>query len=249
MKPILTLTFDSMDELAKFITGTGIATSVPSAPAPVPASNDDDDGEQNHSAPDVDSAGYPWDERIHAPSKAMNKNGTWRKKQKLDDNFVASVEAEIKSGTQVPVPMQQPAPIQQAMPPMPPVQPVDQAPAPIQQAMPPMPPVDQTPPPVQQPAPPMPPMPSVDQTPPTAQQPAPAPEGMDFHTFMQHLSAQMQKRDGAGQPIVTADYLAKVTGEIATAFNTQLTAITDIASQPNMIAYAVQLFQRDGKWG
>ncbi len=250
MKPTLTLTFDSMDELAAFVAGkTGaIATPVVQTPAmPVPSNDDEDDhGEQNHQAPNVDSAGFPWDERIHAPSKATNKDGTWRKKKKLDDAFVASVEAELKAGGQAPMP-QQPAPA-----PQPPVQ---------QQPAPPMPPVDQTPPPMQQPVTPVtnaPPMPPVDQTPqqpapapqpPVQQQPAPAPEGMDFHTFMQHLSAQMQKRDDAGQPVVNADYLAKVTAEIATAFNTQLTAITDIASQPNMITYAVQLFQRDGKWG
>lgn len=226
MKPTLTLTFDSMSELAEFVAGKGgsvvqtpVQQTIPT-PAPTPVVNDDDENAPvNSDAPAIDADGLPWDERIHAPSKSQNKDGTWRKKKKLDDAFIASVEAELKAGVQTPAPVA----------PMPDVAPVTVPPV--------MPPVDQQPPaPVQQTAPPTP-------------APAPVAEGMDFHTFMQHLSAQMQKRDDAGQPMVNADYLAKITAEIAGAFQTQLTAITDIAAQPNMITYAVQLLQRDGKWG
>lgn len=253
MKPTLTLTFESMNELAEFVAGKGSAVintattqpapvQTPITPAPV-HDEDDENAPVNTQAPAVDSDGVPWDERIHAPSKAQNKDDTWRKKKKLDPAFVASVEAELKAAVaQSPAPVapvtsppmppvdqqQQPAPVQQMPPPV----------APVAQTAPPMPPVDQQ----QQPAP-------VQQTAPPTPAPAPAAEGMDFHTFMQHLSAQMQKRDDAGQPMVNADYLAKITAEIATAFQIQLTAITDIAAQPNMIAYAVQSLQRDGKWG
>ena len=101
-------------------------------------------------------------------------------------------------------------------------------------------------------------MPQVDQQPapdaPIAQpapEPAPAPaaEGIDFHTFMQQLSAQMQKRDETGQPVINADYLAQATAEISGAWSVPLNAITDISNNPQMITYAVQVFQRDGKWG
>jgi len=103
-----------------------------------------------------------------------------------------------------------------------------------------------------------PPMPQVDQQPAPAApiaQPAPEPasapaaEGIDFYTFMQQLSAQMQKRDETGQPVINADYLAQATAEISGAWSVPLNAITDISSNPQMITYAVQVFQRDGKWG
>ncbi len=251
MKPTLTLTFETGDELAKFVAGHFGSGQTPAMPAPV-RDEDDENAPVNTQAPAVDSDGVPWDDRIHAPSKAQNKDDTWRKKKKLDPAFVASVEAELKSAVaQSPAPVAPVAPMPNVTPvtspPMPPVDqqqqpaPVQQIPppvAPVAQTAPPMPPVDQQ----QQPAP-------VQQTAPPTPAPAPAAEGMDFHTFMQHLSAQMQKRDEAGQPMVNADYLAKITAEMAGAFQVQLTAITDIAAQPNMIAYAVQLLQRDGKWG
>lgn len=46
-------------------------------------------------APDFDSAGMPWDERIHASSRATVADGTWRKKRGVSDELVAEVEAEI----------------------------------------------------------------------------------------------------------------------------------------------------------
>jgi hypothetical protein len=94
-------------------------------------------------------------------------------------------------------------------------------------------------------------VPEVPAAPPVAP-PAPAAEGIDFHTFMQHLSGQMTKRDAAGAPLIHADYLASITAEISTAFAPHgvapLTAITDIAANPTMVNYAVQLLQRDGRW-
>ena len=50
----------------------------------------------------VDSTGTPWDERIHASSKALNSDGTWRTRRKpkdMDDTewvaLVESVKAEL----------------------------------------------------------------------------------------------------------------------------------------------------------
>jgi len=269
MKPTLTLTFETGDELAKFVAGhfgsgqsqAPVATPVP-APAALPMPNpqaspgsampttaapeneDDDQGAPAADATGVDADGLPWDERIHAPSKGQNKDGTWRKKKKLEDAFVAGVEAELRAGTTAPV-----APGAPAMPAAPtpsPMPQVNQQPAPAAPGAPAMP-----------AAPTPPPMPQVDQQPAPAApgapapEPAPAPaaEGIDFHTFMQQLSAQMQKRDETGQPVINADYLAQATAEISGAWSVPLNAITDISSNPQMITYAVQVFQRDGKWG
>jgi len=69
-----------------------------------------------------------------------------------------------------------------------------------------------------------------------------------FSTFMQIFMAQMNTQDANGQPLIDADYVTAIVNEISTAFNTQISAITDISSNPAMIDYAVQLFQRDGKW-
>lgn len=45
---------------------------------------------------DVDSAGLPWDERIHSSSKSTIANGTWKKKRGVDPALVATVEAELR---------------------------------------------------------------------------------------------------------------------------------------------------------
>ena len=243
MKPTLTLTFETGDELAKFVAGhfgsgqsqAPVATPVP-APAALPMPNpqaspgsampttaapeneDDDQGAPAADATGVDADGLPWDERIHAPSKGQNKDGTWRKKKKLEDAFVAGVEAELRAGTTAPAAPS--APAMPAAPTPPPMPQVDQQPAPAA--------------PIAQPAP--------------EPASAPAAEGIDFHTFMQQLSAQMQKRDETGQPVINADYLAQATAEISGAWSVPLNAITDISSNPQMITYAVQVFQRDGKW-
>ena len=227
MKPTLTLTFETGDELAKFVAGhfgsgqsqAPVATPVPATAAP--ENEDDDQGAPAADATGVDADGLPWDERIHAPSKVQNKDGTWRKKKKLEDAFVAGVEAELRSVQRVPVAMP-------AAPTPPPMPQVDQQPAPAAPGAPAMP---------------------AAPTPPPETAPAPAAEGIDFHTFMQQLSAQMQKRDETGQPVINADYLAQATAEISGAWSVPLNAITDISNNPQMITYAVQVFQRDGKWG
>lgn len=42
----------------------------------------------------VDSAGNPWDERIHASSRGTVADGTWRMKRGVSDELVAQVRAE-----------------------------------------------------------------------------------------------------------------------------------------------------------
>lgn len=46
--------------------------------------------------PTTDSTGLVWDERIHASSKALNADGTWRTKRGVDMALVAEVEAELR---------------------------------------------------------------------------------------------------------------------------------------------------------
>jgi len=81
------------------------AHQVGAAPTP-PAAPDD-------TPPEVDASGLPWDERIHAGSKARNKDGTWRLKPGVDrETLVPSVEAELRAVT--------PAGVFSAAPPPPP---------------------------------------------------------------------------------------------------------------------------------
>lgn len=48
-------------------------------------------------APERDSRGLPWHADIHASSKALNADGTWRTKRGVDKALVASVEAELRT--------------------------------------------------------------------------------------------------------------------------------------------------------
>lgn len=204
-------------------------------PQPV-AEHDADSGPVNPSAPSVDAAGLPWDERIHSTNKGQNADGTWRKRRGVDAAVVTQVEAELRARGQqqpAPAPMQQPFPV----PPMPmppvPVQPMQPVGMPIQQ------------PPMVQPHQPAPmPMPEQFQQPAPVQpqQPPAQPGSIDFNTFMQHLSAKMQ----AGQ--IDQQIIINATQAIGQAFNKQLTVITDVANDQNMINYAVQYFSSIGRW-
>lgn len=72
--------------------------------------------------PDHDSDGTPWDERIHAESRALNADGTWRARRKPKDmeqaeweQHVEDVKAELSSEEQLELPdtgdAEQPAPV------------------------------------------------------------------------------------------------------------------------------------------
>ena len=50
--------------------------------------------------PELDQAGTPWDTRIHASSKATVKDGTWKKKRRVDDNTYQQVMAEITASAE-----------------------------------------------------------------------------------------------------------------------------------------------------
>lgn len=70
-----------------------------SAPSVSPAPTAPTDG------PAFDSAGLPWDERIHSSGRSLVKDGTWRRKGGISDDTYNSVIAELKGA-----PMSPPAP-------------------------------------------------------------------------------------------------------------------------------------------
>jgi hypothetical protein len=55
-------------------------------------------------APATDANNMPHDERIHAGSKALNADGTWRKKRGVSDELIRSVEAYAVGNEPVPEP-------------------------------------------------------------------------------------------------------------------------------------------------
>jgi hypothetical protein len=222
--------------LAALGADAGGMTATPSQPA-TPTG---DDGPVNLNAPATDKAGMPWDERIHSGNKAVNADGTWRKRRGVDDATVAAIERELTtrmlSTPAMPAP-QMPAPVMPQMPMQPPI------PAqPPQHYQPPAMPAPQMPAqPVYQP-------PAMPEPQPVA---APAPQqpaGMDFNTFMQQLSVQMQRRDANGSPLLPAEYLASVANRVGTAYGTQMNSITDLQNHPQMIDYTVQVMRSESRW-
>lgn len=54
---------------------------------------------------ELDSAGLPWDKRIHASSRNKLQDGTWRMMRGVDKAVVESVEAELRAVQAIPVPV------------------------------------------------------------------------------------------------------------------------------------------------
>ena len=53
---------------------------------------------------ELDKAGFPWNERIHAGGKTKNANGTWRKRRGISDELITEVEAELRALMAIPSP-------------------------------------------------------------------------------------------------------------------------------------------------
>ena len=68
----------------------------------------------------VDSAGSPWDGRIHSSSRATVADGTWRQRRNLDPATLASVQAELKAVMGAPS-IPKPPIVPNVAPPAPPV--------------------------------------------------------------------------------------------------------------------------------
>lgn len=67
---------------------TALAATPPAPPAAAPSAA--------ALGVEVDSAGLPWDARIHAETKTKIKDGTWRQKRGTDPALLAAVEAELR---------------------------------------------------------------------------------------------------------------------------------------------------------
>lgn len=50
---------------------------------------------------ELDAEGIPWDERIHASSRAKVANGTWRTKRRADENLVYQIKSQYRSAAPV----------------------------------------------------------------------------------------------------------------------------------------------------
>ena len=80
----------------------------------------------------LDSAGIPWDERIHSSTKGTNKDGTWSRRRNTPDDLFATVMAELKARATTAAPAVPPPPAEPtaadafAPPPPPPVNPSDE---------------------------------------------------------------------------------------------------------------------------
>lgn len=61
---------------------------------PAASAGDDDEGDEG--APQLDSAGLPWDERIHSSKRTVNDDGRWKKRRGVSEQEMARVEAELR---------------------------------------------------------------------------------------------------------------------------------------------------------
>lgn len=80
---------------------------------------------------ELDSAGFPWDHRIHASTKTKIGNGTWKLKPRTEPALIDQVRAEYKQAAAVPSSMT-PPPLPQAAA----VEPAPSQPAPLPAAAP-----------------------------------------------------------------------------------------------------------------
>jgi hypothetical protein len=123
------------------VTGPSVAVAPPMevAAAPVPPTVTP----ATTTPPERDSAGLPWDARIHGSTKTTNADGTWRQKRGLNDPALkARVEAELRAAVSAGSP--QAGSVASAAPP--PAAPVAPPPAPPAAASAPTPPAPVAPP-------------------------------------------------------------------------------------------------------
>lgn len=110
--PIPTTPVPAPPASAGIVSTAGPHVIIPFPPAPAPAA-------APIPAPagtlELDSKGLPWDGRIHASTKARNKDNSWKMKRGVEDALIAQVESELRRVMAIPSP--QHAPIA-AQPPM-----------------------------------------------------------------------------------------------------------------------------------
>jgi hypothetical protein len=88
--------------------GESLKDSAENVPAGVGNGAPDDDGDEGTTdttttgattatPPEFDSAGLPWDERIHSGAKSIKGDGKWTKRKNTPPTVVATVEAELRA--------------------------------------------------------------------------------------------------------------------------------------------------------
>lgn len=280
MKPTVTLQFDSIAEMTAFFAGTALpqaATAVVAPPAVVVAASpapvvtaapeaDDENGPVNTTAPTVDARGFMYDDRIHAKTRALNADGSWRRKRGVGDDIVNAVENEHRARMGQ---VQQPAPVAQFQQPAPapapapviapqadPVQHLPQNPAnygiPAASIMPQ--PVQTMPPgypaPAYQP----------EGTTVAYQQPQPAPapafvppvqsappvQAIDFPAFMGVMQRALTQPGANGRPPIDANYNATLLQRVSQMTGVAVGNILDFRDRPDLIPTAFSVLQADG---
>lgn len=183
---------------------------------------DADNGPVDIGAPAFDSAGVPWDARIHAATKATIADGTWRTRRGVDKAVVEAVTVELL-GQQQPEPVATPMPTVETQPmPLMPVMPVAVEPMPVAEPV----------------AMPMPLAPPVEPVVPVTTGPITIPE------FMQKLSVQMTGPDAK----ITNEYLAEAVGKFNAAYGTTFVTVNDFFTAPDKLPALVQMITLDGRW-
>lgn len=214
------------------------AAAAPSpVPTPVPSNTGDlsdegDSGEVGDTSK-LDVGGWPWDARIHASTKNINKDGTWRKQKGLDPSLLAGVEAELRAKGYGVVPQAAPAAAAAPAPvPTPTPEPMA-APAPVPTPAPmptPAPVPTPTPEPMAAPAPVPTPVPTPEPTPAAA-----APAGVTLLTVMQAITAGM----GSGK--ISTEYLQLVCQRYG------ISGVQDLATRPELVPTIHAQLQVDNK--
>lgn len=98
MPRIITFSMELTDEEFSFFLNNRVAPAALNANV-APVGGDSDEGPVNTAAPAVDKNGVPWLEAVHASTKALNADGTWRGRRNIDAATRAAAEAAAKTQT------------------------------------------------------------------------------------------------------------------------------------------------------
>jgi hypothetical protein len=195
------------------LTGTPIPTAPVAPPAPA--------GTLVSPPPSHDSAGIPWDGRIHSTPGKLTATGTWRARRGVDAAIVTAVTAELhaQGKTVAPTPVAPPAAV-----PVAPVAPPADWGVPVLPSVPPVPVMDTA-----AAAPVAPPAAIVPPPPTTVPQVPAAPPAISFREFMEKMAkyeadgkinmAHVQyacQMHGVPQPMVLATNPAQIPAVLAT---------------------------------
>lgn len=169
---------------------------------------------------EFDSAGKPWDERIHASTKSKNADGRWKKKKGVDQALVAEIEGSAPVSMSDKLARAESA-VGLGNVPAPPVTyaahvaapPVVSAPVPVAASVP---------------------------SPVAAPVAAPVAPSRDFKGLMQQLSNLFASKK------IDPAYPNTIVARINGGFNVQVATLTDIANEPRYVEYAWQCLDVDG---